>query len=92
MTFAVHCPHCQRGNDDPFEVMARGEIDWTHCCWCKRLFFFMIAECKACEEESIFAWPGAPLPPEIKALRCRACDLPIELFDEPTSSGPIRHG
>lgn len=92
MTFAVQCPDCQRGNDDPFEVMARGHVDWTHCCWCSQHFFFLIAECKSCEEESVFAWSAAPLPGEIKALRCRVCDSPIELFDEPTFYGHSRRG
>lgn len=92
MTFAVPCPYCHRSKDDPFEVMARGDIDWTHCSWCTRRFLFLIAECKACEEESVFTWPEAPLPLEIRALRCRACDLPIELLDESTSSGHLGRG
>lgn len=92
MAFALHCPHCTCGNDDPFEVMARGHVDWMHCSGCARHFYFLIAECKACEEESTFAWQGAPLPSDMKALRCRACGLPVELLDEPTFSDRLGRG
>ena len=47
MTFAVHCPHCNDANHDPFEVMARGEVDWTLCA--------------GCGERFIFLWPNATL-------------------------------
>jgi hypothetical protein len=82
MTFAVHCPHCDAANEDPFEVMARGDVDWMNCAACRRKFFFLIAECQACEEECEFAWQAAPSPEWTRVLRCSHCDQPLELSDD----------
>ena len=45
MTFVVQCPYCRHGNEDPFEVMTRGEVDWTRCASCEAKFFYLIADC-----------------------------------------------
>ena len=78
MTFAVCCPHCNDANGDPFEVMARGEIDWTLCAGCGKRFYFLVAECNACEEESVFAWKEAPVPPWTPGLCCGHCGQRLE--------------
>lgn len=82
MTFAVHCPHCRGSNEDPFEVMPRGDIDWVTCSSCSKRFFFLLAECAVCEGESVFTWPGAPVPPWTSALCCGHCGRPLELSDD----------
>jgi hypothetical protein len=82
MTFAVHCPHCDAGNEDPFEVMARGDVDWMNCCSCRGKFFFLIAECQTCEAECVFAWHAAPPPDWTRLLRCSHCDQRLELSDD----------
>ena len=82
MAFAVHCPHCDAANEDPFEVMVRGDVDWMNCGACGSKFFFLIAECQACEEESVFAWQAAPPPEGTRLLRCSHCGQRLELSDD----------
>jgi transcription elongation factor Elf1 len=80
--FSVSCPHCEQANEDPFEVMARDDIDWMNCGACKRNFFFLLASCERCEGESVFAWCQAPTPPEIRQLRCQTCGHGLDQRNE----------
>ena len=82
MNFAVICPHCQCGNEDPFDVMTRNDIDWTHCESCGRKFHYLIADCASCEEESVFAWREPPDTPPTLRLDCSCCGLHLEFSDE----------
>jgi hypothetical protein len=82
VTFAVHCPHCRHGNEDPFEVMALGDLDWTRCASCGRKFFYLIADCQACEGESVFTWAAPPEPPWTALLRCSHCGDRLTLCNE----------
>lgn len=79
---SVSCPHCLQGNEDPVEVMARGEVDWTNCGACNRRFLFLLAVCEHCTEESVFAWREAPAPAETQQLRCQTCGRGLEWPDE----------
>lgn len=81
-TFAVKCPHCLASDEDPFEVLARGDIDWTMCVSCGKKFYFLVVECQACEEESVFTWQAVPEPPWTRSLHCSHCGRPLELSDE----------
>ena len=92
MTFAVNCPHCRFGNVDPFEVMTRGDLDWTLCASCGRKFYFLIADCAACEEESMFAWEEPPAPPWTSRLACSHCGLRLEFSDEAHFADQSRGG
>ena len=81
MTFVVQCPHCRHGNEDPFEVMTRGEVDWTLCASCNVKFFYLMADCQACEEECVFTWRAAPESPQTSLLECSQCAHRLEISD-----------
>ena len=63
---SVHCPRCMHANEDPFEVMARDEVDWMNCHGCGKKFFFLLAGCDTCVDESIFTWRNLPSPAQTR--------------------------
>jgi ribosomal protein L37E len=81
MKFAVICPHCQVGNEDPLDMMTRNDLDSTHCESCGKKFHYLIADCASCEEESVFEWQEAPDPPPASRLDCSRCGLRLEFSD-----------
>jgi hypothetical protein len=81
-TFELQCPHCQAANEDPFEVVPRGEFDWMICTGCTKKFYFFVAECEACEEETVFTWQVVPEPPWTTSLCCSYCTRRIGISNE----------
>ncbi|GAB3759110.1 hypothetical protein GCM10028796_05800 [Ramlibacter monticola] len=70
---SVSCPYCSGSKEDAFETMARDRVDWTNCDSCKGKFFYLLACCDACVEESVFSWRERPSVPALEALWCNAC-------------------
>lgn len=79
--FSVTCPACQHANDDPFEVMARGSVDWTTCVGCRRPFSYLILLCEHCVEESAFTGTDAALQ-DVAFVTCKHCSRPLSQNDE----------
>lgn len=77
------CPFCRHENADEFECLDSGHVDVIRCenPDCKMHFAFLIRECYACSEESVFTWGKVPAPETVAALFCEHCG--VELNDVP---------
>lgn len=77
----VSCPFCAAEHPDELECLESGRQHTMRCQnpACSRMFDFMIRECLACGEETVFTWKA--LPPEgiTEALFCGSCGAS---FDE----------
>jgi hypothetical protein len=70
---SVSCPYCFGSKEDAFETMSRDSLDWTHCDSCKGKFFYFLASCETCVEESVFSWRERPSASGLQTLRCNNC-------------------
>ena len=75
------CPFCQHGHIDDLECLDCGRPDELHCEneQCRKDFAFLVRECFACGEESVFTWTRTPTPETLAMLSCQHCGA---LFDE----------
>lgn len=69
------CPFCQHGHTDDLECLDSGRLDALHCDnpRCSKDFVFLVRECLACGEESVFTWTRAPTPEGLALLNCQHC-------------------
>jgi uncharacterized OB-fold protein len=88
---SVPCPHCAHATNDAFETMTRDGVDWTHCGSCQEKFFYLLACCDACGEESTFSWRKRSTPFEAEPLRCNSCGHVFQPSDgAPLSDASLR--
>ena len=75
------CPFCRHEHADDFECLDSGHVDMIRCenPDCKKHLAFLIRECYACGEESVFTWGKTPAPETTAALSCEHCGV---AFDE----------
>lgn len=71
------CPFCQHEYTDDFECLDGGRVDTIYCenPDCSKRFAFLIRECYACSEESVFTWGKVPAPEAAAALFCEYCGV-----------------
>ena len=89
MDWSISCPWCQASNEDPFEVMPRGSVDWSTCVRCRNRFFLLVTDCHKCEQENMFAWRQVPLPAQMSGLACVACGWSVGRSDETPSTDDL---
>ena len=75
------CPYCQRGHTDDLECLDSERLDALRCenPACSKQFAFLVRECLACGEESVFTWTSTPTLETLAMLSCQHCGAP---FDE----------
>ncbi len=73
------CPFCRNKHADDFECLDSGRADTIRCenKECNKQFVFLVRECLACGEESVFTWGGMPAPEALAALFCEHCGVPL---------------
>ena len=73
------CPFCALAYTDDLELLETGVIGSMRCeNWvCEREFTYLIAECSACAEESVFVWTKPPTE-EPRNLWCTHCGASLE--------------
>src|SRR4029077_3753525 len=79
------CPFCRNKHTDDFECLDEGRADTIRCenPDCNKEFAFLVCECLACGEESVFTWEGMPTAEALAALFCEHCGAsPIEASQE----------
>lgn len=69
----LHCPFCEHGHKDPFEVLDTNALDSMKCEACSAVFWFAIMECERCAHEQTFSWPQQPSSAVLDLLTCEAC-------------------
>ena len=69
------CPFCQHEHADDFECLDNERADTIRCenPDCNKEFAFLVRECLACGEESVFTWEGMPTAEALAALFCEHC-------------------
>jgi len=69
------CPFCRHEHTDDFECLDEGHADTIRCenPDCNKEFAFLVRECLACGEESVFTWEGMPTAEALAALFCEYC-------------------
>lgn len=69
------CPFCGTQHTDDLECLALGQPDFLRCenPSCSMSFVFLIHECPACAEESLFTWKEMPNAAALAALVCQHC-------------------
>lgn len=74
------CPHCQHGHTDELECLDSGRLVAMRCesQHCNKLFVFLIRECLACGEESVFTWTRTPTSETGAMLSCQHCGAPLD--------------
>jgi transcription elongation factor Elf1 len=74
------CPFCQHGHTDDLECLDSGRLDTLHCenAQCGKDFKFLIRECLACGEESVFTWTRRPAPEALAGLCCQHCGAQLD--------------
>lgn len=75
------CPFCRQEHTDDLECLPSGQIDTVRCqnTRCAKHFSFLIRECLACGEDSVFTWTTMPAATVLAGLSCQHCGA---LFDE----------
>ena len=69
------CPFCLHEHTDEFECLDEGRVGTIRCenPHCNKRFAFLVRECLACGEESVFTWEGLPTVPALAAFFCEHC-------------------
>ena len=69
------CPSCRHEHADEFECLDSERADTIRCenPDCNKEFAFLVRECLACGEESVFTWEGMPTAEALAALFCEHC-------------------
>lgn len=80
------CPFCQHGHTDDFECLDSGRLDTLRCenTQCSKDFVFLVRECLACGEESVFTWTRTPTSEALAVMVCQHCGAP---FDDAAHQG-----
>lgn len=76
----LFCPFCRHEHADDWECLGSGGADAMRCenQDCNRRFVFLVGECLACGEESVFTWGERPAPDALAALFCNHCGAPLD--------------
>lgn len=76
----VVCPYCRQEHADELECLDSGRLDTLRCQnpLCAKEFSFLIRECPACGEESVFTWTSMPAPTALAGLSCQHCGAPFD--------------
>jgi hypothetical protein len=80
------CPFCRHEHADDFECLDSGRADTIRCenKDCNKRFVFLVRECLACGEESVFTWGGMPAPEALVALFCEHCGVSLNEASQET--------
>ena len=80
------CPFCRHEHVDDFECLDSGRADTIRCenPNCNKRFTFLIRECLACGEESVFSWGEMPAPEALAALFCEHCGATLNEVPQET--------
>jgi len=75
----VLCPFCRQEHADDLECLDSGRVDTFRCHnpLCAKQFTFLIRECPACGDESVFTWTSTPAPTALAGLSCEHCGAPF---------------
>lgn len=73
------CPFCRHEHADEFECLDNGRADTIRCenQDCNKRFVYLVRECLACGEESVFTWGRMPAPEALAGLFCGDCGAPL---------------
>jgi len=85
------CPFCRREHTDDFECLDDDRADTIRCenADCNKRFAYLVRECLACGEESVFTWEGMPTAEALAALFCEHCGAnPSEASQEAEGENP----
>ena len=74
------CPFCQHEHTDDWECLDSGRLDKLRCEneQCGKDFAFLVRECLACGEESVFTWTRSPAPEALALLWCQHCGAQLD--------------
>ena len=74
----LFCPFCRHEHADDWECLDSGRADTMRCQNpdCNKRFVYLVRECLACGEESVFTWGEMPAPEALAALFCEHCGAP----------------
>jgi transcription elongation factor Elf1 len=80
------CPLCRHEHADDLECLDSGRADTIRCenPNCDKRFTFLVRECLACGEESVFTWGGMPAPEALAALFCEHCGVTLNEVPQET--------
>jgi hypothetical protein len=80
----VLCPFCRQEHADDLECLDSGRLDTLRCQnpRCAKYFSFLIRECLACGEESVFTWTSTPAPTALAGIFCQHCGAPFDAARE----------
>ena len=87
------CPSCRHDHTDDFECLDSERADTIRCenPDCNKEFAFLVRECLACGEESVFTWEGMPTAEALAALFCEHCGAnPNEASREAEGENPTQ--
>jgi hypothetical protein len=85
------CSFCRHEHTDDFQCLDERHADTLRCenPDCNKRFAFLVRECLACGEESVFTWEGMPTAEELAALFCELCGAgPNEASQEAEGENP----
>lgn len=90
----VPCPFCQQEHTDDLECLDSGRVDTLRCqnLHCAKDFSFLVRECPACGEESVFTWTGTPAPTALVGLSCQHCGAPFDAAGRETENQDAARG
>jgi len=86
----LFCPFCRHEHADDWECLDGGRADTMRCQNpdCNKRFVYLVRECLACGEESVFTWGQMPAPEALAALFCEHCGAaPDGIRQEAKSEG-----
>ncbi len=90
----LRCPFCGTTRSDDWECLPAGKLDFLRCenPRCLMSFCFLIHECAACAEESVFIWKEKPQRQVLASLVCQHCAEGLSDASDPaeTESPPQR--
>lgn len=89
----LRCPHCGSARADELECLNPGRPDIIRCenPGCSMSFVFLLHECSACAEESVFTWKEKPSSAALAQLVCQHCAEPVnEAANEAEGEDPTQ--
>ena len=93
IVLALTCPFCRYEHTDDFECLDDDRADTIRCenPDCNKRFAYLVRECLACGEESVFTWEGMPTAEALAALFCEHCGAgPNEASQEAEGENPTQ--
>jgi hypothetical protein len=89
----IKCPFCGNPHSDEFECLDPAGAQFFRCenPKCSTSFVFLIHECTACVEDSVFVWKEMPQSAVVAKLVCQHCAEPVSQPTEQTHGEDTSH-